>query len=172
MIRKAISVFLLGIAALGFASSAALAEAAKPGVVLQVSDDNPKTWGQALNVVKNIQNAYGKDKVDIEVVAFGLGAGMLKLDSPLANRIDETLATGAQRLHVREHDEGAEADQGRHASEDRLRARRRDRDHREAEAGLDRHPSVKPAPRFAGYSRYSTISCGVSTPMYSLIARR
>jgi len=64
-------------------------------VLLQVSDDNPKTWGQALNVVKNIQNAYGKDKVDIEVVAFGLGAGMLKMDSPLANRIDETLATGA-----------------------------------------------------------------------------
>ena len=96
MIRKAFSVFLLGIAALGFASSAALAEAAKPGVVLQVSDDNPKTWGQALNVVKNIQNAYGKDKVDIEVVAFGLGAGMLKMDSPLANRIDETLATGAK----------------------------------------------------------------------------
>jgi uncharacterized protein len=95
MIRKAFSVFLLGIAALGFASSSALAEAAKPGVVLQVSDDNPKTWGQTLNVVKNIQNAYGKDKVDIEVVAFGLGAGMLKMDSPLANRIDETLATGA-----------------------------------------------------------------------------
>ncbi|MGB8250208.1 MAG: DsrE family protein [Azonexus sp.] len=96
MIRRALSVFLLGIAALGFASSGALAEAAKPGVVVQVSDDNPKTWGQALNVVKNIQNAYGKDKVDIEVVVFGLGAGMLKLDSPLANRIDETLATGAQ----------------------------------------------------------------------------
>ena len=95
MIRKALSVFLLAIAALGFASSGALAQAARPGVVIQVSDDNPKTWGQALNVVKNIQNAYGKDKVDIEVVAFGLGAGMLKLDSPLANRIDETLATGA-----------------------------------------------------------------------------
>jgi hypothetical protein len=96
MIRKALSIFLLGIAALGFASSGALAQAAKPGVVLQVSDDNPKTWSQTLNVVKNIQNAYGKDKVDIEVVVFGLGAGMLKLDSPLANRIDETLATGAQ----------------------------------------------------------------------------
>ena len=95
MIRKAFSIFLLGIAALGFASSSVLAQAAKPGVVLQVSDDNPKTWSQTLNVVKNIQIAYGKDKVDVEVVAFGLGAGMLKLDSPLANRIDETLATGA-----------------------------------------------------------------------------
>ena len=96
MIRKAFSVFLLAIAALGLASTGALAEAAKPGVVLQVSDDNPKTWNQALNVVRNIQNHYGKDKVDVEVVAFGLGAGMLKMDSPLANRIDETLATGAQ----------------------------------------------------------------------------
>ena len=96
MIRKAFSVFLLAIAALGLASTGALAEAAKPGVVLQVSDDNPKTWNQALNVVRNIQNHYGKDKVDVEVVAFGLGAGMLKMDSPLANRIDETLAAGAQ----------------------------------------------------------------------------
>jgi len=95
MIRKAFSVFLLGIAALGFASTGALAEAARQGVVIQVSDDSQKTWNQALNVVKNVQDAYGKDKVDIEVVAFGFGAGMLKMDSPLANRIDDTLASGA-----------------------------------------------------------------------------
>ena len=95
MIRKTFSLLLLGIAALAFVSSPALAEVAKQGVVIQVSDDNPKTWSQALNVVKNIQDDYGKDKVDIEVVAFGLGAGMLKMDSPLANRIDDTLATGA-----------------------------------------------------------------------------
>ncbi|MGB7501148.1 MAG: DsrE family protein [Azonexus sp.] len=95
MIRRTFSFLLLGIAALAFVSSPAFAEAAKQGVVIQVSDDNPKTWSQALNVVKNIQDDYGKDKVDIEVVAFGLGAGMLKMDSPLANRIDDTLATGA-----------------------------------------------------------------------------
>ena len=95
MMRKVLSVFLLGIAALGFSSSGALAQAARQGVVIQVSDDSQKTWNQALNVVKNIQSAYGKDKVDVEVVAFGLGAGMLKLDSPLANRIDDALASGA-----------------------------------------------------------------------------
>ena len=95
MIRKVLSVFLVGIAALGFASSSALAETARQGVVIQVSDDSQKTWNQALNVVKNIQDAYGKDKVNVEVVAFGLGAGMLKMDSPLANRIDDTLASGA-----------------------------------------------------------------------------
>lgn len=74
------------------------AKNAKPGVVIQVSDDNPKTWNQALNVVKNVQAEYGKDKVNVEVVVFGLGSGMLKFDSALAGRIDETLDTGAQVL--------------------------------------------------------------------------
>jgi intracellular sulfur oxidation DsrE/DsrF family protein len=67
----------------------------KQGVVVQVSDGDPKTWNQALNVVRNVQQSYGKDKVDVELVVFGNGAGLLQFDSPLANRIDETLATGA-----------------------------------------------------------------------------
>ena len=67
----------------------------KERVVLQVSDDSPKTWNQALNVVKNIQQAYGKDKVQVEVVAFGNGIGMLKMDSEVGNRIEETLQSGA-----------------------------------------------------------------------------
>lgn len=70
---------------------------AKEQVVIQVSDDNPKTWNQALNVVRNIQKAYGKDNVDIEVVAFGHGIGMLKMDSVVGNRIDDTLKAG---VHV------------------------------------------------------------------------
>jgi uncharacterized protein len=67
----------------------------KHGVVIQVSDDSEKNWNQALNVVRNIQGEYGKDKIDIELVVFGHGAGLLKFDSPLANRIDDTLASGA-----------------------------------------------------------------------------
>ena len=70
---------------------------AKEQVVIQVSDDNPKTWNQALNVVRNIQKAYGKDNVDIEVVAFGHGIGMLKMDSVVGNRIGDTLKAG---VHV------------------------------------------------------------------------
>jgi intracellular sulfur oxidation DsrE/DsrF family protein len=72
--------------------------AQKEGIVIQVSDDNPKTWTQALNVIRNIQNARGKDNVQIELVVFGLGAGMLKADSTLANRVDDTLASGADVL--------------------------------------------------------------------------
>lgn len=74
----------------------AQAQTAKSGVVVQVSDDSQATWNQALNVVRNIQAVYGKDKVDVELVVFGNGAGLLKFDSPLANRIDDTLGNGAQ----------------------------------------------------------------------------
>lgn len=67
----------------------------KQQVVIQVSDGDPKTWNQALNVIKNIQQAYGKGKVDVELVVFGNGIGMLKMDSEVGNRIDETLKSGA-----------------------------------------------------------------------------
>jgi intracellular sulfur oxidation DsrE/DsrF family protein len=46
-------------------------------------------------VVRNIQKAYGKDKVEIELVAFGHGIGILKADSVIANRVDDTVASGA-----------------------------------------------------------------------------
>jgi len=83
-------------AVIGLAASPAVqAQTAKLGIVIQVSDDDPKTWNQALNVMKNVQSAYGKDKVNVEVVVFGNGSGLLKLDSPLSNRIDDTLASGA-----------------------------------------------------------------------------
>jgi intracellular sulfur oxidation DsrE/DsrF family protein len=67
----------------------------KRGVVIQVSDGDIRTWNQALNVVRNVQQEYGNDKVDVEVVVFGNGIGLLQFDSPLANRIDDTLAGGA-----------------------------------------------------------------------------
>ena len=76
----------------GFATNDALA---KERIVIQVSDDNPKTWNQALNVVRNVQKAYGKNSVDVEVVVFGHGIGMLKMESVVGNRIEDTLKSGA-----------------------------------------------------------------------------
>ena len=65
-------------------------------VVLQVSDGNPATWNQALNVVGNLREAYGPD-TQIELVAFGQGINMLKLDAPVASRIvDAEKAQGAK----------------------------------------------------------------------------
>lgn len=95
------SILFTALAVLGVSSVAAQEIGARPpaagkqGVVIQVSDDLPKTWNQALNVVRNIQKAYGKDKVEIELVAFGHGIGILKADSTVANRIDDTVASGA-----------------------------------------------------------------------------
>jgi uncharacterized protein len=95
MIRKAL--VSLTLILFGFALGAQ-AETAKLGVAVQVSDDSVATWNQALNVVKNIQGEYGKDKVDVELVVFGNGIGMLKFDSQLASRIDDTMASGARVL--------------------------------------------------------------------------
>lgn len=95
------TILIAAIAVLGATSSAyaqigkVAPPAGKEGIVLQISDDDPKTWNQALNVVRNIQQAYGKDKVVVEVVAFGHGIGILKADSTLANRVDDTVASGA-----------------------------------------------------------------------------
>ena len=85
---------------LALGSPMALADPTRPGagVVVQVSDDDPKTWNQALNVIRNVQAEYGKDKVNIELVVFGHGSGMLKFDSPLGNRVEEALGNGAQVL--------------------------------------------------------------------------
>jgi intracellular sulfur oxidation DsrE/DsrF family protein len=98
MIRRTAIGILAASAILAAGTTPALANPAMPGVVVQVSDDSPKTWNQALNVVKNVQAEYGKDKVKVEVVVFGHGSGLLKFDSLLAGRIDETLESGAQVL--------------------------------------------------------------------------
>jgi len=95
MIRRTFVHLALAATLLAAGAPAAYAEPAKAGVVIQVSDSDAKTWNQALNVIKNVQAEYGKDKVDVELVVFGNGSGMLKFDSPLANRIDDTLASGA-----------------------------------------------------------------------------
>jgi len=98
MIRRTFVQLVLASTILVGGTPAAIAEPAKPGVVIQVSDGDIKTWNQALNVVKNVQAEYGKDKVNIELVVFGNGSGLLKFDSPLANRIDDALANGASVL--------------------------------------------------------------------------
>ena len=68
---------------------AADAPAAKEKLIMQVSDADPAKWNLALNNAKNVQQAYGADKVDVEIVVYGPGIAMLKSDSVSAGRIDE-----------------------------------------------------------------------------------
>ncbi|HZQ62175.1 MAG TPA: DsrE family protein [Casimicrobiaceae bacterium] len=70
------------------------APAAKNRVVMQVSDADPVKWNLALNNARNLQSDVGRDNVEIEIVAYGPGIGMLKRESPVGTRIDEALTSG------------------------------------------------------------------------------
>jgi len=63
-------------------------------VVFQVSDAEPAKWNLALNNARNVQQDLGSDKVAIEIVAYGPGIGMLKLDSVAGARVAEAMASG------------------------------------------------------------------------------
>ena len=65
-------------------------------VVLQMSESDPAKWNLALNNAKNIQTDLGAANVDVELVAYGPGIGMLKADSIVGNRVDEALASGVK----------------------------------------------------------------------------
>jgi intracellular sulfur oxidation DsrE/DsrF family protein len=68
----------------------------KEKVVFQVSDGDPKKWSLALNNMKNVQEALGKDKVEIELVVYGPGIDMLKAESLAGNRINDAVADGVK----------------------------------------------------------------------------
>ena len=87
------TVLALG-ASLAVAATAQTASTAKSKVVLQVSDADPGKWALALNNAKNVQQELGAGKVDIEIVAYGPGIGMLKAEAPTANRITEATQAG------------------------------------------------------------------------------
>jgi len=65
-------------------------------IVIQVSDDHQGTWGQALNVARNLKSAYGPGNAEIELVAFGSGINMLKADALVATRVLETANAGVK----------------------------------------------------------------------------
>lgn len=66
-------------------------------IIVQVSENDPKRWGLALNNIRNLQAALGADKVDITLVAFGPGIDMLKDDSIVAERVSGAVDAG---VHV------------------------------------------------------------------------
>ena len=86
------SYFLLLLGLFVFGSP--MAHADKKGMVIQVSDNNPATWNQALNVAENVPQILGKDNVEVEIVAFGHGLNMLKFDSEVGNRLKKAADSG------------------------------------------------------------------------------
>ena len=67
-------------------------------IVIQVSDNDPAKWNLALNNAKNLQDDVGAANVDIEIVAYGPGIGMLKLESPSGARIADAMKANMTML--------------------------------------------------------------------------
>jgi intracellular sulfur oxidation DsrE/DsrF family protein len=81
---------LIALLTFGVAAAPALAQqkkkpaAGKQRVLFQVSDNDPGKWQLALNNAQNVQVDLGKENVQIEIVAYGPGLGMLKAESAVA----------------------------------------------------------------------------------------
>ena len=73
------------------AQSVGAAGKKRQGLVIQVSDNDPAKWNLALNNAKNVQDDLGASNVDIEIVVYGPGISMLKLESPTGSRIAEAM---------------------------------------------------------------------------------
>ena len=80
--------------ALPWAGDAQAQVATRNKVVFQVSDAEPAKWNLTLNNIRNVQTDLGANNVEIEIVAYGPGLGMLKADSVAGNRVAEALAAG------------------------------------------------------------------------------
>jgi len=68
----------------------------QPRIVMQVSDGDAAKWNLALNVAANAQKELGADKIQVEIVAFGPGIGMLKFDAVTANRVNDAIKSGVK----------------------------------------------------------------------------
>jgi len=70
----------------------------KPQIVMQVSEGDAAKWNLALNVASNAQKEIGADKIQVEIVAFGPGVGMLKFDAVTANRVNDAIKSGVKMV--------------------------------------------------------------------------
>jgi uncharacterized protein len=93
LIQSTALVLIFSAFALGTAAQTVV-PTVKARVVFQVSDGDAAKWNLALNNAKNVQQELGADKVEIEIVAYGPGIGMLKADATISNRVIEAAQSG------------------------------------------------------------------------------
>ena len=86
-----ITPFLIAAHAQNQGATSQIATPKRHKLVLQVSDADPAKWNLALNNAKNVQDDVGAANVDIQIVAYGPGIGMLKLESPSASRVADAI---------------------------------------------------------------------------------
>jgi len=65
-------------------------------VILQISDPNPFKQTLVLNVANNLIKEYGRDEIEIEIVAFGPGMRLLMADNLNKARISSLTSSGVR----------------------------------------------------------------------------
>ena len=70
--------------------------ATKNRIVIQINDENSKTWNAVLGNIRNIQADLGQKNARIAVVAISYGLGMVTADSVAANGVQDALAAGVE----------------------------------------------------------------------------
>jgi uncharacterized protein len=65
-------------------------------IVLQLSDNDPKKQALVISVANNLLKFYDPDKVAIEVVAFGPGIDLLRVENPNRKLVDSLIAQGVR----------------------------------------------------------------------------
>ena len=92
-----VAALVLAVATAGMGAASAQQPAAqRVKVVVQVSDADPAKWNLALNNIRNLQSDLGAANVDVELVSYGPGIGMLRANSTVAPRIEEALSAGVK----------------------------------------------------------------------------
>lgn len=92
------AVALAALASLVPAAAVAQSANKRHKIVIQMSDAEPGKWNLALNNAKNLQDDVGAAHVDIELVAYGPGIGMLKMDAPTHSRVADAVKSGVKIL--------------------------------------------------------------------------
>jgi uncharacterized protein len=83
---------LLGLAVASTAPAQAKADQAR--AVMQVSDNDSNKWTLTLHNAHNAQAELGAENIDLEIVVYEPGIGMLKADSPAETQVAEALKAG------------------------------------------------------------------------------
>ncbi len=105
MIRKSLrSIFLvLALTLLASAGSpfafGQTAQATKYRTIFHVTEADPRKWAQVLNNASYAQTEMGAKNIEIVVVMNGGGIGMLQLESPVAQKVEDAKKAGI-RFHV------------------------------------------------------------------------
>lgn len=87
----------LSLATARMAHAQGTVQAGKERVVIQVSTPEQRLWNQAFNYLANLREVYGDGNVELEIVALGLGIGVLQLESTQGPRAADALQAG---VHV------------------------------------------------------------------------